>query len=533
MRRVAKIAGIILLVLMVAGLGIRLLFPGIGPLGLLRSGSGSVSDEPTASTAEVARGSIEEIVSASGNVAADREITLAFRTSGLIAELLVGEGQQAEAGELLARLDTASLEWQIARSRASLATAGARLEQVRKPPSEEELASARAALDSALANYEEVKEGASVEDLDSAQAALDSAQANYEKVKAGPTTEDLAAAKAALDSARAALQQAQAIYDRVKDRPDAAMLPESLALQNATIDAQRAQAAYDALANHPTASELAAARAQVSQARAQLAGLQQRPRASQLAAAAAQVAQAEAQLAQLQSHPSPEDVAVVEAQVEEAAIALEQALDQRADAELRAPFDATVLQVLTEEGEWVSPGGPAFVLADTGGLVLDVNVDEVDVAQLAVGQQAYLSLDALRGAEIRGSISEIAPSAKSVGGIVAYAVKVGFMPGDLPVRLGMTADVDVVVASAEDVLLVPNRAIEADRDAGRYYVVRLSRFGTEERIEVLIGLRDENRTQILEGLEEGDQVLLPEVPGQSEDSSGFVPGHRVFGGGED
>ncbi len=524
MKRAAKIGGTILLVLVVIGAGVR----------LLQRRADSVEGEVPATTAVVARGSIEEIVSATGNVAAARQAALAFETSGPIAEVLVEEGERVAPGEVLARLDTASLKWQIARARASLATAQARLEQAQKPPTAEELASAQAALDSAVASYEEVMAGASAEDLDSAQATLDSARANYQKVKAGPTAEDLASAKAVLDSARASLQQAQASYDRVAGRPNVAMLPESLALQNATIEMERAQAAYDALANHPTASELASAKAQVAQAKAQLAALEERPTASQLASVAAQVSQAEAQLALIEARPAAEDIAVVEAQVEEAAIALEQLMDQREDAELRAPFGGTVLQVHATEGEWASPGVPAIVLATTDALMLDVNVDEVDVAQLDEGQIAYLSFDALRGELIEGDVTRIAPSSTNVGGAVAYAVHIGFDRGDLPIRLGMTSDVDIVVASAEDALLVPNRAVEADREAGRYYVTRQSPFGTTERLEIRIGLRDESRTQILEGLEEGDLVVLPEVPEQSEESIGFGSGHGgVFGRGGD
>jgi HlyD family secretion protein len=207
-------------------------------------------------------------------------------------------------------------------------------------------------------------------------------------------------------------------------------------------------------------------------------------------------------------------------------VALAQAQSQLKDATLVAPFDGTVLTVQVQAGEWATPGAPAIVLAATESLDLALNVDEVDVAQLAEGQIAYLSFDAIKGERVTGSVTRIAPSSTNVGGAVAYAVQVGFAPGKLPVRLGMTADVDMVVASAKDALLVPNRAIEADREAGRYYVQRQNADGSFERIEVQIGLRTESQTQILDGLVEGDRLVLPEVPGQGEEFSG--PG--MFGG---
>jgi multidrug efflux pump subunit AcrA (membrane-fusion protein) len=92
----------------------------------------------------------------------------------------------------------------------------------------------------------------------------------------------------------------------------------------------------------------------------------------------------------------------------------------------------------------------------------------------------------------------------------------------------MTADVDIVVARADEAMLVPNRAITADRAAGRYYVELARVDGTTERREVRIGIRNESQTQILEGLDEGVQVVLPEIPGQNDrDNDSRGP----FGGG--
>jgi HlyD family secretion protein len=102
-----------------------------------------------------------------------------------------------------------------------------------------------------------------------------------------------------------------------------------------------------------------------------------------------------------------------------------------------------------------------------------------------------------------------------VGGAVAYAVEIGFDRGELPILLGMTADVEIVTDSSDNALLVPNRAIEADREEGRYYVTLQKALGTTERLEVRIGIRDETNTQILEGVEEGDELVLPEVPEQT------------------
>jgi HlyD family secretion protein len=506
------------------------LLVGAGAFWLIRQPETAEADT-TAPTAIVVLGSIEETVSATGSVSTERQATLTFETSGSIAQVLVEEGQQVEAGQVLAWLDTASLDWQVARAEAALETAQARLLQAQQPPGEDEIASAQATLDSALSNYERVSAGATAEDLASARAALDSARASDRAVKDGPSQGELAAAQAAVDSARAAVQQAQAAYDRVKNRADVGMLPESLNLQNATIELERAQANYNALADRPLASELAAAKAQVTQAEAQLAQLLEWPLDSELSAAEAQIAQAEAQLAQLRERPRAEDVAVFRGQVEEASLALAQAQAQVDEALVTAPFAGTVLETLLAEGEWATPGAPAIVMAATESLILEVNVDEVDVAKLADGQIANLSFDALKDQQrepVSGRIARIAPASRNVGGAVAYGVEISFQPGELPIRLGMTADVDIVVARADEALLVPNRAITADRAAGRYFVDLPGVDGTTERREVRVGIRGESQTQILEGLDGGTQVVLPQVPDQN---AGDDESRGPFGGG--
>jgi len=518
MKSVLKIGGILIVAACLIG---AVAFFVLGP-----RPPAAASEATATSTAVVSRGSIEQTVSATGNAAAEQQVTLSLGSSGRIEEVLVEEGQQVKTGDVLARLDTSSLEWQAARAQASLDTTQARLRQTQRPASAEEMASAQAAVDSAKASYEKTQAGPTSEELASAQAAVDSAKASYEKVKAGPTRAELASAQAALDSALASLEQAQAAYDQVKDRPDVAMLPQALNLQTATNEYERAKANYESVANHPTPSELAAAKAQVSQAEASLAQLQARPTASELAAAKAQVSQAEASLAQMQARPTAEEIAVAQAQVDEAAIALDQAQSQLEDAVLTAPFDGTILTVQARAGEWATPGTPALSLAAGGPLVLKVNVDEVDVPQVNTGQPAHLRFSALKDNQISGTVTYVALASSNVGGAVAYGVEIRFDPGQLPVRLGMTAEVEIVVASADGTLLVPNRAVIADREAGRYYVTRQRADGSTERLEVQIGLRDGQYTQILEGLNEGDRLALPEVPTQTTNSQGGGP----FGG---
>ena len=186
-----------------------------------------------------------------------------------------------------------------------------------------------------------------------------------------------------------------------------------------------------------------------------------------------------------------------------------------------APFDGTLLEVLAAAGEWASPGAPAIVLADTDDAIIEVMLDEIDIGKIAVGQPVRLGLKAFPGEELDGSVAEIAPAATQTSGGVAYRVEIVFDSGELSVKQGMTTDVDIVNNAQSDVLLVSNRAMIVDRSAGRYYLDLQGVDGAAQRIEVEIGLRDDNYTQIVSGAEVGDVVILATVQTQTDEGGGL------------
>jgi HlyD family secretion protein len=109
--------------------------------------------------------------------------------------------------------------------------------------------------------------------------------------------------------------------------------------------------------------------------------------------------------------------------------------------------------------------------------------------------------------ELEGKVTAIAPKAQTGSSIVNYEVHISLDVGDLPVRVGMTADADLITSRREDVLLVANKAITADRDTGTYYVYR-KEGDTVKQVEISIGLRDKDHTEITAGLSKGDELVL-------------------------
>ena len=200
------------------------------------------------------------------------------------------------------------------------------------------------------------------------------------------------------------------------------------------------------------------------------------------------------------------------------------AQDRLEDTALKAPVAGTVTALYVQVGEMAGAGRAAIVLSDVAALEVSVNLDETDVARVAVGQEARVSLDAFPGVEMAGEVTYIAPTADVSSGVVLYPVTIRLTPPGLPVRAGMTADVDIVTASQEDALIVPLRAIKSEGKEA--YVDRL--VGDQvERVAVELGMMTETEIEVTGGLAEGDVVLV--VPGPARSSGG---GFGMFGGGD-
>ena len=90
---------------------------------------------------------------------------------------------------------------------------------------------------------------------------------------------------------------------------------------------------------------------------------------------------------------------------------------------------------------------------------MDVEVSEVDINSVSVGQAATLSFDAILNKNYHGEVVEVAKVGNNVGGVVNFTVTVELIDADELVKPGMTAAVNVVIQEETDVLLIPNRAI--------------------------------------------------------------------------
>jgi len=520
-------------------------------------------------------GDLSASASASGKLLPQRDVQLALGTQGQVQDLYVQVGDQVQEGDVLLVLESKDLERSVASAEQTVAINKANLDKLLRAADPEDIAAAEAAVTSAQTQLDDLLDGPSDEDLARARASLDSAQARLDDVLAGPTQAEMDQALAALSSAKAGLAAAQARYAALDDQKVIAqndihnaqlaidqardmynMLiwsqprvadswgpysPQAAALRNAQIGYDAAVANYTLTEINDNDSSLRSAETQVAQAEAALAALNDE-RTAQIAAAKAQVAQAdanlakllekqttqiasvEAQLAQAKANleklldgASEQQLAIARAQLEQSLISLEDAQDNLDAATLTAPFDGTVTAVHTAVGEYAS--GVVIELIDTASLRVVLNVDEVDIGSIKVGQPTRVTLESWPDRELDGEVTMIAPKGRNVGGIVTYEVQLSLDAGDLPILAGMTANADLVTAQKTQVLLVPNRAITADRQTQEYFVNKVVG-DSLEKVQVTIGMRDSTYTEITSGLQAGDRVYTGEI----DDGFDFMSG---------
>ena len=334
-----------------------------------------------------------------------------LRTS--VAEVLVAEGDVVAAGELLARLETADLERAVAQAELSLreaqvglSQARLKLEQLQEPPDEAEVRRAERAVDQAAAALKAAQ-------LDLREV-LDSVLLNETLEDAEEVYEDLGHKYEVrlemyesgeepdywyVDQAQERLEDAKLNLDRVRQQ-GAARLQE---VRNAVQEAEQAyQEAEDALAELLEGADA------------------------------------------LEVEGAEKEIEAAEVGVDTAELALEEARSNLEEAELVATFDGVVVEVNIDPGDEVGSGEVAMVLATLGELqARTVDLTELDVARVAEGQVAVVTVDALPGVEMRGRVARIGLQAEDYRGDVTYPVIIELEEAVGELRWGMTAMAEI------------------------------------------------------------------------------------------
>lgn len=166
---------------------------------------------------------------------------------------------------------------------------------------------------------------------------------------------------------------------------------------------------------------------------------------------------------------------------------------------LRAPMSGVVLRQDGEVGEVAEPGTVLFWVGEPKPLLIEADVNEEDIPRVVIGQRAVLKADAFPDQILEAKVDSITPKGDPVA--KTYRVRLA-LPDDTPLRIGMTAEVNVIVQVSSNALLVPTNAL---RGASLF----VAENGTARRRDVKLGIRGASHTQIFSGLDEGERVIAP------------------------
>ncbi|HOT92385.1 MAG TPA: efflux RND transporter periplasmic adaptor subunit [Anaerolineae bacterium] len=411
-------------------------------------------------TAQVERGQLLITVPASGNVSVNQRANLNFKMTGDVAVVAVAVGEHVKAGQELARLDTAALERAVRQAEIALEQARLNLAILQKPVSEGDIKLAEQAIHNAAQSLEVARS--------SKEAAT--AQANL------------------------SLRLAQEMRDKTEE-----------AYEN-TIERLEKYGQPLAYAAGITAAYMEAdGNVGITQLKAdyQLQQIQ-----SQWLSAYQAYRQAQQNLEKLQAGPDTDRLRQAELQVEQAQLTLTQTQETLSNAILAAPFDGIIAAVNIQAGAPAPTNLPAITLLDDSQWYVEVNVDEIDIGRVAVGQAVSVTLDASPQTTLRGTVERIAATSSNVGGVIAYKLRVLLKDvGTTTILDGMTASVLIQADIITDVLIVPNWAIRTDQATGETYVYRVEN-GVPVRTAITTGERNDTHTIIITGLAEGDTVAL-------------------------
>jgi HlyD family secretion protein len=183
---------------------------------------------------------------------------------------------------------------------------------------------------------------------------------------------------------------------------------------------------------------------------------------------------------------------------------------------IRAPLSGTIINKNVNVGEIVAGplggGGnltmPTSIaeIADLTNLEVHVNVDEIDIGKIAVGQKALISVEAFPQRTIEGKVEEIALSTisrREMG--ITYRVKVRIGTPGKSLKLGMTATVDFLIRTKQQVLTLPKNAIIAQGDKKLVYIL------SDQRVyarELVTGIEGEEIVEVTSGLHQGEEVVV-------------------------
>ncbi len=492
---------------------------------------------------QVQTGSLSSTLSVVGQLEAEQSSALAFDYVDGSTELLtlaVQAGNTVTQGQVLATIDPAPYQQALDQAKSDLQAAEESLADLQAPAT----ALAIAQADTALARAEQTLAQAKADlaglqnpDLTDLENAVLDAQDNLTLL----AIQDDLAGRDSLAKSERDLQYSVAWYQRRIAELQALAVPtveqsdelaeDQEALAEAQIDLARVQMQRE-LARQARAAELTQAQVLLAAAQEALAEAQTGSDALTLTQAQLAVHQAEvgvqaAQEARQSLDEGADEVklAAAQAAVDKKRLAVSQAQAALDGAQMVAPFDGVILETYVSAGAQISANTTILELANLSTQRVVASVDETTIRQVSEGQSASVVFDAFPGQTFSGQVLAVPLQGSLQGGVMVYEVPISLTGADdLPLLIGMTANVEIHAGDTNNALLVPTMALQQNN--GQYQVLVSNPddpAAEPEAVTVLVGLSDGAYTEVTGNLSAGDHVVV-QLESSTSSSAGRTGG---------
>lgn len=192
---------------------------------------------------------------------------------------------------------------------------------------------------------------------------------------------------------------------------------------------------------------------------------------------------------------------------------------------LIAPIDGEVIVRAVEPGQTVTSSDAVIVLSDR--LIVNAQVDETDIGKVKLGQSAIISLDAYPQIKVKARVDHISYESKIVNNVTIYEVDI--LPESVPevFRSGMSANVDIIEKSKDNILIVPLEAVAQEKE-GNFVLLSHGQDKKPIRQRIELGISDDKNVEVVSGLKPDDKISIINqryLPSQNNKSGGspFMP----------
>lgn len=196
--------------------------------------------------------------------------------------------------------------------------------------------------------------------------------------------------------------------------------------------------------------------------------------------------------------------------VKDAQISLENQYENLEDYTVKSPINGTVIEKLVKAGDTIDAGAKLCTIYDLSYLKMTMNVDELDINKISVGQDVTITADAVEGKTFAGKVTKINMAGTTTNGVTTYPVEVQIDNPDEDLLPGMNVSTEIVVSQADDVIAIPVGAVTR----GNMVLVKTGANSSEdpsipegyEYIEVETGISNDSYVEIKSGINEGDEI---------------------------